>query len=978
MATTLGFSSTHDELTRLIRRVRAQWRFARAIRGSAIVLGAALVVLLAASFGIERFRFNDTAVIVVRVLAYVSLIALAARYLILPLLPRVSDDQVALFIEEHDPSLDAALVSAIELGASESAMRSDRSPVLSRELERSVLARVRSAELGSRTERGDLVRSTGALALAAAAAATLFAFGPRVLGDGMRALFPWGTAEAAPVYAIAVAPGNVTIARGGDQQIGARLTGFGAERVEIVIKRADSASVNQGATAPAGSAEQWERAQMGAGADSSAYVFRLFDIASRTEYFIEANGVRSPIFRIDVADLPYVQRIDLEYRYPAYTGLAPRVVEDAGDITALEGTTVIVRARPTMPVQSGRIAVEGQTPVPLTMDSTGSLSASIRVARAGFYHLELQAADGQTRRASLDYTIDVLADLPPTVTITKPGRDSKVTSVEEVFAEAQAEDDYGIAKLDLVYSVNGDKRRTVGLYGGKGRRAKQMSAGHTFLLEELSLEPGDMISYFARATDANNKSASTDIYFLQVRPYGQEYRQAEQSGGGGGGGGMEGNEALSARQRDIIAATFKSVRDRAVTQPREYQENLATIALAEGRLREQVATLARRMVERGVAADSSLRKIAELLPKAAEEMRVAEELLGKRKADDAIPPEERALRFLQQAEAAFREVQVSMGGDPSGGGGGGQQTAEELADLFELEVDKLRNQYETVQRGEQQAADEQVDEVLERLKRLAARQQQENERMRERANSLRGQSGSGGGAGQRQLAQEAEEAARRLERLARERSSPAMAETAKRLRDAAESMRRAAGEAGQGAQAGGSSALDKLQDARRLLDKERTGRLERDIQNARRSAEELAQRQREIARDVESLKGGRGGESEERLFERKDSLASGVQQLETQLERMSRDSRREQKDASRKLEEAAGAIRDRQLADRIRYSKGVVQGGSPEYANSFEEQIGSALEGVRDKIAEAAGAIGEPEGRNAERALDRARGLVRG
>ena len=55
--------------------------------------------------------------------------------------------------------------------------------------------------------------------------------------------------------------------------------------------------------------------------------------------------------------------------------------------------------------------------------------------------------------------------------------------------------------------------------------------------------------------------------------------------------------------------------------------------------------------------------------------------------------------------------------------------AEDLADLFELELDKLKNQYETVQRGAEQQADNQVDETLERLRELARRQEQEIERV---------------------------------------------------------------------------------------------------------------------------------------------------------------------------------------------------------------------------------------------------------
>ena len=63
-----------------------------------------------------------------------------------------------------------------------------------------------------------------------------------------------------------------------------------------------------------------------------------------------------------------------------------------------------------------------------------------------------------------------------------------------------------------------------------------------------------------------------------------------------------------------------------------------------------------------------------------------------------------------------------------GAWGGGRPNAADLADLFALELDKLRNQYETVQRGAREAQADQVDEVLERLQELARRQQQVAER----------------------------------------------------------------------------------------------------------------------------------------------------------------------------------------------------------------------------------------------------------
>src|ERR1700732_3594842 len=56
--------------------------------------------------------------------------------------------------------------------------------------------------------------------------------------------------------------------------------------------------------------------------------------------------------------------------------------------------------------------------------------------------------------------------------------------------------------------------------------------------------------------------------------------------------------------------------------------------------------------------------------------------------------------------------------------------AEDLADLFELELDKLANQYEMQQRAEQQNGDQKIDALAEKLKEVARRQQQEVERRR--------------------------------------------------------------------------------------------------------------------------------------------------------------------------------------------------------------------------------------------------------
>ena len=743
----------HDELMSVIRDVRRRWRMRLALRGLTWVIAAAALWLLVASFGMQRLGFTPQSILVSRAVAYLAILGVAGWFLIRPLVRRVSDHRVALYLEEHEPTLDAAVVSAVEQPS-----RATKSDALAKGVLSSAVTRLRAVDRGRRVERQELQRGSGILAALVLVVAALVLAGPDFIRDGARALFaPWRSAQAAVPYAVQVAPGDTTISRGGDLEVRARLSGFDTPDVTLVATR--------------GTGEP-ERIVMAPGGDSAHFSIRLLDLDQQTEYYVEAGPVRSQVFRIGVADLPFVKQIDLEYLYPAYTGLSPQTVADGGDIAAIRGTRVILHIRPTIETSSGRIILDAKDTIPLMPGDSGSLRGEITVTRSGFYKVELADAAGRHVPASLDYAIDMLDDGPPSVSITKPGRDSKVSSLEEVFIEARAEDDFGVQRLELVYSVNGGEEKKISLHGGRG--LKDISAGHTLYLEEMQLAPGDLVSYFARATDGNRagaRTATTDIYFLEIRPFNREYRQAEQAGGAGGARGDASPSALSQRQREIVAATFKVMRDRATTSEKDTRENVATILLSQGRLREQVETLDQRLRQRAaLGADSTMQQISAELAQAIAAMKGAEERLARSTPNDALPHEQKALQHLQRAEAAYREVQVSFDQQGGGGGGGQQPNAEDLADLFELENDKLRNQYEQVERGEREQADRSVDETLERLRQLAARQQQEAERMRARAEQM-SRSGTGGGS-QRQLAQETEELARQLERLSREQSSP--------------------------------------------------------------------------------------------------------------------------------------------------------------------------------------------------------------
>ena len=983
-----------------VRVVRRRWRTKLLLRGLAVAGAGVLLAFVASASGLEVLRFDTQAVNAFRVVLWLATGFLLVRFVAWPLLRRVSDERVALYLEEHEPTLQSGVLAAVEAvgrrprgtpGASGSRGVAGRVELQAAVVERAAEA-CRRIDYGKQIERSSIRRFAGALAGLVLVTAALAALGPGFLRHGATALFlPGRPAEAVNPYRVSVAPGDTTIARNSDLRISAVLHGFSADDVVLYTMEEDE---NGFAALP-----------MIADA-SGAFDGLLLNVARSTRYYVESSGVRSATFTVGVADLPAVDGLAMEYHFPAYTGLAPRRFEVGGDVAALAGTRVELSVRATLPSPGALLVLDtGDTlamrpapsapPGPADADARpGSVfEGAFTVGRAGFYGIRLQTADGAWVAGAPDYRIDVLADQGPAVSFAKPGRDTQVSAIEEVFVEVRAEDDIGVSEVLWVYSVNGGPPDTVRIFGsGRGQPAAQgrplaeVTAGHTVFMEEFGLETGDLIAYHAVARDNAPvpNEAMTDIYFLQVRPFRRDFREAEgRGGGGGGGGGGEMEQDLSAIQRQIIAASFNLVRDRDSYAPDTWEENVVSVALSQQRLREQVETLVERIGNRGIAgADDAFRRISETLPKAADAMREAEDSLRAANPGGAVPAEQRSLRELQKAEETYERF-VATDPQPGGGGqGGGGPTAEDLVDLFELEIDKLRNQYETVQRSRQQTADQGVDESLEKLRELARRQEQELERQRRRAAVQQGGSAGGGGQAAREMAEEAEEAARQLERLSRETGDRSLEAVSRELRQAADAMRRAAG--GRGAQgvAEAQSALRRLRDARERLEGAQDARLERDVAEAQSRADRLAERQEEVQNRMRAMeRAGRPSQDQtRRIFDAKESMAEETGEVLDVLDRAAASARREGREGAAELEEAAAVVRDTQLRERLLYSRGLVgRPGQEEYARAFENEIAQAIQSLRNRLDEAAEAVrrGQAVGDPQAEALESARDLMR-
>src|SRR6185436_18423539 len=123
-------SAPPTDLMQIIGEVRSRWRLKLALRGTVTAFAVVVALVLVTAYAMEWARFSPTSIIAARILLAVGIIASVGYFLVSPLRRRVSDDQVALYLEENEPSLQATLVSAVESHRN----GSPESPVLVRRL----------------------------------------------------------------------------------------------------------------------------------------------------------------------------------------------------------------------------------------------------------------------------------------------------------------------------------------------------------------------------------------------------------------------------------------------------------------------------------------------------------------------------------------------------------------------------------------------------------------------------------------------------------------------------------------------------------------------------------------------------------------------------------------------------------------------------------------------------------------------------
>jgi hypothetical protein len=944
----------HQPIRALIAQVRRRWRTGRLFHVAALAAVLASVTLIAAYVAA---RWADGSPVALTATGMLALLILGGLIGWAAALVRrgPSDRQLARFIEERVPSLEDRLVTAVDvLGRLDDGEQS--TPAFARLMLADAAAAAGAVDLDAvvpwRDQRGAGLRAVAALVVLGAVAVVAGGTARRMLDAALLVAFP-------SRVQLEVRPGNARVLAGAGFAIVAGFNGGRAPltpRVEIDDRG------------------QWRSAGMAERADGR-FELALPSVSAPFTYRVTAGTLVSSTYAVTVVRPPGVARIDIDYTYPAALGLPPRSEEDGGDIYAPAGTDVRVRVHTDRPVAQGRLAFAGGASVPLAAEGSTALSAALKVTKDGSYRVSLTDGEGLSNPGDTEYFVRVLEDRPPEVHVTKPAGDRSVSRLEEVDIEAEADDDYGLERLELVYAVRGGSEKVVLL--SAPRRATSTTGRYTMYLEDLDVAPGDFVSYYVRAKDlkrgGRSNEARSDIFFLDVRPFEQEFSLAESQSMAGSGYNGAVDELVNA-QRQVVVATWKLDRRAQTASGARSEKDVRSVGRTEADLRLRVERTAssfrestmrdprQRLPGGGARGSGAARPEENAMAAAAEAMGRAVAALDALRTASALPPEMEALNHLLKAQAAIRHRQIAM--DQSGAGAAGNNNRNfDVSTLFDRE---LRRQQQTSYETRASAENRQQpgSNPLDRIKDLARRQ---DELLRRQQDLARAEmSGEERARQLEKLTRDQSELRQRAEELSREmtdqrgRPGSEAASTQADMQDVSEDMRRAAGELRRGApDRAGSSAGRALEKLRALEQRLRTGTDERRraVGEMQLEARQLADEQRQIAAELGRLAANQAvNDAMRKLAGQQDALAERARQLQQNVERQAAaprdrptDADRKEgidvqvgvSDAARQLAEQHLSERMKELADRMRQA-GQGNSGAPR-AGSTDERRTQAI-----------------------------------
>ena len=990
----------YAELQTRILDARRVWKRSLFWTGFAIVL-TGIIVLLAGEAIVDWLMPLPSPVRIALLAVGVCVTGyLLYKYLIRPLRASLTLRDVALNVERNHPNLEDRLVSSIEFGDREST-----DPIEAHMLQRlleDTTQRTEGIDFKATIDHSRTRKHVGIAALVLVGCFVLALLFPSEIHTSLLRVFtPWEKTDPILTTKLTIEPGNARILRGKSLPIHVTVTGKSADKVVLTYENTH----RQNTSTSEIETTQQQINMLQNPNDKRGFAYEIFNIDADMEYYIVANEATSERYTVEVFDMPRVTEISVAYTYPDYTRLKPVVQTGTGDIQAVVGTQAELRFVTNKAIQTATFSLDlkkesdwfsfteestetsESNVTQMTISDGNTLTTTVDVIEDGTYSIKLLCIDGFNNEIPIEYTIRAIPDAVPEVVIKEPGRDIKTTKLGEVEIIAEATDDYGVGELKLVYHIGADELQEIALNSspipsGTVEESTDSPSAHrvvdgryTFYIEEFDVEPGDVISYYAHATDNNTRTgpgeASSEIYFIEIRPFNEDFHEGESEPGEPAPNPL--SEVISS-QKQIIRETWKHTNAQS-TSDAEYQSAVRKTADKQSELKDKTQ---RFVDELSVAIQTTAQVSPEILMNledAIDKMGQATDSLNAIQPAEAIPPEQEALELLIKVSLELPNVIMQM-----------QNSNPQVAEDFELEMEELQSELENQQNELDMEMQEQTQEMLDQARQMLEEQQQLSQQSQQlgRENQPSPSEMQQNSQQQGQLSQQAQQMAQQLGTMQQSgqgtqgqrlnQAGQAMQQAGEQMEEASESMQE---EQPQLSAAKGQKAEERLEEAIEQLERVAAEFTDAALDRAAQQLQELTDAQSDVQEETQELR-NRAQESEMRPedFRRASELANQQRELQRDLETLERTLRNlqtqlnpENPEAARNVSDATRHLAEEQTQEDMSTAQRALQWRSFRAADQNQQEAIDTLNQAQADLQQAQANMANTEEEQLEAAL---------
>ena len=356
---------------------------------------------------------------------------------------------------------------------------------------------------GLQTPR-DVFESATIVLAAIAVTYGLVAFVPRWSSALSRVLHPWSDIPmVGSVEILKVVPGDGEVLAGSGLDIRAMIRNPDGKHHRAVLSIFDDAGKRKDIA-------------MVANEGKDTYVAALPSVVQGFRYRISIGDSQTRSYTITTVQKPVVERVDVEYRFPAYLRREPeRLSQTHGDLQAPQFTVARLTIHTSTPIARGHVIVGGREEGGLVSDDGRKLRVRMFLEESGTYTIHLFTKSGHTDHAPRVNQIRVLPDRPPQVRLVKPPPESTLARTASLPVAVEASDDYGLESIRIEMRLDGESEDPNAAPIRIVQTWKQLEGTpRTALAAEVPLDLpgiGQAESLLVRAVAADGRQYSTDF-----------------------------------------------------------------------------------------------------------------------------------------------------------------------------------------------------------------------------------------------------------------------------------------------------------------------------------------------------------------------------------------------------------------------------------------------------------------------------------